>query len=140
MKRFAIILLIRHPNIDPAEISEVLGLQPHSSWKAGDNRFTPVGRPLQGTRQLTSWNYVKEWEGDYSFPKDLEKFVLQLVRHRSFFLRLAGEGARSEVYVQLPGDINQGGSIRPQVLTQIAELGFYFGIEVFPNWRSSQFE
>jgi hypothetical protein len=134
MRRFSIVLLIRHPSMDPKDISEALGLTPHSSWKAGEPRLTPRGTVLPGPHKLSSWNHIRQWAGDHSFAKEVENFVLELSVNRDFFTKLASEQARCELFVQLPGDASQGDSLSPSVLRQIHDLGLYFGVEVFPDY------
>jgi hypothetical protein len=137
MKQFSIVLLIRHPNIDPADISHILGLKPYTSWRSGDPRVTPRGTVLLGLHKSSTWNYIQEWRGEYSFANEIENFVLQLYQNKGFFLRLVNEKAHSEIFVQLPGNKSQGDSIKPEVLGKISELGLYFGAEVFPKYKTT---
>jgi len=39
---FTLSLRIRHPGIDPAEISSALGIEPQHTWKAGEPRRGPA--------------------------------------------------------------------------------------------------
>lgn len=43
MKPIDIVLLIRHPQMDPVNITRVLELEPTTSWKFGDQVKTPKG-------------------------------------------------------------------------------------------------
>lgn len=133
MKRFGIVLLIRHPSIDPKEISAELKLEPFSSCKAGDQKVTPKGTPLTGIWDRSSWNHVFEYEGDSGFFEETERLLAQFALHKDFFVRIAKEGGYAEIYLQLPGDVNQGSSVKPSVLKLMSELGLHLGAEVFPN-------
>ena len=52
---FAVSLRLRHPSIDPQEITDALGLVPSRSWRAGDHRTTPAGELLGGINDHTYW-------------------------------------------------------------------------------------
>jgi hypothetical protein len=44
-------LRIRHPRIDPAEVTRVLGIEPQHTWYAGDFRRDSAGAELGGTHR-----------------------------------------------------------------------------------------
>jgi hypothetical protein len=48
-------LRIRHPEIDPEEISSSLGLTPEHCFKAGDSRSTRSGSRVTGHHSQTYW-------------------------------------------------------------------------------------
>ncbi|HEY8508676.1 MAG TPA: DUF4279 domain-containing protein, partial [Steroidobacteraceae bacterium] len=52
---FTIALRLRHPDIDPAEITRQLGLQPQAAWRAGEVRRDTSGEELDGTYRETYW-------------------------------------------------------------------------------------
>jgi hypothetical protein len=134
MKRFTLVLLIRHPSMDPAAISAALNLQPSNAWKAGDQRVTPRGTVLPGTHKHTSWNYVQEWTDDSSASDEMAGFVSRLDAYQQFFAALGAQGGYAELSVQLPGEMNQGGCISPLTLRQAANLHLTLGFEVFPDY------
>ncbi|MDE2447742.1 MAG: hypothetical protein KGO22_02145 [Gammaproteobacteria bacterium] len=45
---FTVSLRIRHPTIDPATISAMLGIEPQHTWRAGEPRCDPAGAELGG--------------------------------------------------------------------------------------------
>ena len=134
MKRFAIVLLVRHPSMDPKEISRELRLEAFSAWKAGDQIKTPKGTVLPGTRERSSWNHVFEYEGESKLFEEAERVLSRLASKKDFFGRITKEGGYAEIYFQLPGDINQGDSAKPSLLKLMAELGLHLGVEVFPHF------
>jgi hypothetical protein len=133
MKRFSIVLLIRHPNIDPSEISEELKLDPYSSAKAGEPRVTPKGTLLPSISERSSWNHVFEYEVDTKFFEEMEKLLSRFILHKAFFLRISKESGSAQLYVNFPGDINQGDTAKPSMLKLMSELELHLGAEVFPN-------
>jgi len=66
-------LRIRHPSIDPTEISEALGLEPRHSFKAGEVREASSGGSA-GRHGQTYWLAPLEWPSSASLiePSFLE--------------------------------------------------------------------
>ena len=50
---FMMSLRIRHPKIDPVEITRVLGIEAQHTWRAGDARRNPAGDEMGGTHRET---------------------------------------------------------------------------------------
>jgi len=134
MSYFRIVLLIKHPNIDPGFITSKLKLEPFSTSKAGEPRRTPKGTSLPGTWQDSSWNHIFKYEGDVRLFDEIERLLGQLSLHKDLFHKITSEGGHAEIYSQLPGEIHHGSSATPSLLMQIAELGLHLGVEVFPDW------
>lgn len=44
--RFSLAVAVRHPDIDPQEITAALDRTPYQSWQAGAPRRTPSGHPM----------------------------------------------------------------------------------------------
>ena len=133
MKRFSIVLLIRHPDIDPRIISDELKLEPYVSTKAGEPRVTPKGTSLSGVWERSSWNHLFEYEGDARLFEELEHLLVQFRSHKDFFLKIADEGGEVQLYFNVPGNINQADVANPSVLKDMLELKIHFGMEVFPE-------
>ena len=134
MEYFGIVLLIKHPSLDPALITSQLKLKPFSSAKAGEPRSTPKGTLLPGIWSETSWNHIFKYNRKLPLFDELERLLIQLSAHKGFFQKISNEGGHAEVYLQLPGKIHHGSSAKPSMLALITELGLHFGIEVFPEW------
>jgi Domain of unknown function (DUF4279) len=133
MKPIDIVLLIRHPQMDPVNITRVLELEPTTSWKFGDQVKTPKGNLVPDIRKHTSWSHVFRITGNRPFFEEVEHILLGLKTHKEFFAKILGEGGFAEIYLQLPGQVNQGSSAKPSLLQSIADLGLHLGIEVFPE-------
>ena len=52
---FSVALRIRHPSIDPAELSRRLGIEPQHAWRAGDPRHLAEGEVGSRTYRETYW-------------------------------------------------------------------------------------
>jgi hypothetical protein len=48
-------LRIRHPHVEPAEVTRVLGIEPQHTWRAGDPRRDPAGTALEGSYRESYW-------------------------------------------------------------------------------------
>jgi uncharacterized protein DUF4279 len=53
--QFSVTLRLRHPEIDPAEISRRLGIEPQHTWRAGDPRRLESGEIGEGVYRETYW-------------------------------------------------------------------------------------
>lgn len=131
-RRFELQLFIKHPSIDPAEITATVGLEPKIQSRVGDARKTPKGTPLPGVYPDTSWRYgerhyvEKQW-----FASRVEELVDRLLPHKAFLLSLRESGGRTWIIVEFLGDGYFGDEISLRTLAKLVELGLDFGIEVF---------
>ena len=50
---YSVALRIRHPDMDPQDVTAALGIEPKHAWRAGEARRTPVGTPLTGVYRDT---------------------------------------------------------------------------------------
>src|SRR4051812_37415542 len=97
--RYQVSFRVRHPRMDPGEISVRLSLAPVISWMAGDVRKSPKGTPLDGRRGATYWSHtLKESEGK-RLADSLEHFTTRLEPHREFLLELSSTGGACEYFV-----------------------------------------
>lgn len=134
-KPYSIILRIRHPTLDPATVTGEFGRQPDLAWKTGDPCRTPTGGPLPGTRSDGLWSQTFRDDGAKTIGSSLGKLADELSAHRKFFEELRERGVRAALYLQLPGDVNNGDRIPSETLGKLAVLNIDLEIEVFPEWR-----
>ncbi len=52
---FTLSLRIRHPSVEPAEITRNLGIEPQHTWRAGDPRRDVAGSEINGTYRESYW-------------------------------------------------------------------------------------
>jgi hypothetical protein len=133
-KRFDIVLLIHHPNIDPGLVTAALGLKPHRAWKVGEPRFTPKGRLLPGTRRMSCWNHVFRYRGSEGFACQIDSVLERLLPAKEFFLEISDTGGMAQLYLQLPGDQNLGDELDWNILGKFVDLRLAFSVETFPDW------
>jgi hypothetical protein len=136
-KRYHIILRIRHPELDPAEITAALGWDPDHSWKAGDQSVTPNGRTLPSVRPDGLWSRIFRYKGETLIVENVEQILNHLMKHKDLFDHLDQMSAQSALYIALPGDTNNGARIPWHVLKKFVDLKIAFEFETFPKWSGS---
>ncbi|MGN8113926.1 DUF4279 domain-containing protein [Labrys sp. 22185] len=131
-RRFELQLFIKHPSIDPAEITAAIGLEPKFQHRAGDPRTSPKGERLRSLYPNTSWRYSerhhveKQW-----FASRVDDLIDRLLPHKALLLSLRESGGKTWIIVEFLGDGYFGDEIPLRTLAKLVELGLDFGIEVF---------
>jgi hypothetical protein len=112
---FNLSLNIRHPTIDPARITHMLGIEPQHAWRAGDPRRSPAGEGLQGVYRESYWTARLIPEPQVSSEGvSIEAYLMQTVsllhRAQDFLEQLNIEGGVAELHVSLfaRGDFRLG--------------------------------
>lgn len=126
---FTVSLTIRHPSIDPREITRTVGFEPQHSWQAGDMRRTAQGQPLEGTYHESYWTgEFRELDSSLRGVVEIEAVLLaavvQLRRSQAFLSRLQAEGATVELFIEVVGGTEFTFSLSPQLLSMLARSGF----------------
>lgn len=129
LDNFTVSLSIRHPSVDPGEITRALGFEPQHSWRSGEPRRTAQGQPLDGTYHESYWT-AEFREIDASARSVLEpeavliQAVARLRRSQALFSRLQAEGATVELLVEVEGGSDFTLELSPQLLSMLARSGF----------------
>lgn len=127
-------VVIRHPTLDPDEITRRLGLAAHVYWKSGDHRLTPKGTPLGGHRTETYWCHRVTSEVS---PRELgvvvSDYLARLSVHRSEIEEMMAGSGSLEFDVSLYGGENAGEVLSSDLLGHMHALGVGLGIEIFPT-------
>ncbi|MCB1843944.1 MAG: DUF4279 domain-containing protein [Halioglobus sp.] len=136
--RYSISLRVRHPSIDPVEITNILQLEPDRCWKSGTERRTPKGRKLEGFYDETYWSKGISGEsalssGQVSIEQFLETHITALAQHEHFFERMQEQGGSSELFVGLFGQRNFGYVLEPKLLGAMAETSLSIAFDVYPT-------
>jgi hypothetical protein len=103
---FTISLCVRHPTIDPAAITQSLGIEPQHTWKAGDARRGPAGEELEGVYHQSYWTGRLMDDPQLSSGRTTVESVLlqtlsQLGRSHDFLQQLSTDGGTAELVVSL---------------------------------------
>lgn len=132
---YAVSLQIRHPNIDPAEITRTLGLQPQYSWRAGEPRRSLQGQPLEGVYHESFWHgefrdLDAGAQGSAAGEGPLMQAVVQLRRSQKFLSRLQAEGGTVELSLEVSGAGDTAFSLSPQLLSMLARCGISLALKI----------
>jgi Domain of unknown function (DUF4279) len=133
--RYAVSLRIRHPSIDPAEISAVLRLNPSRCLQAGESRATPIGTSLHGDWRESYWTSGDVAKGawpDIASADALNRLLDQLSEHHDFFHRIRAEGGRTEFFVGWYFLGNSGDVFHYDLLARMADLKIDLSLDVYP--------
>ncbi len=135
---FTMSLRIRHPHVEPAEITRVLGIEPQHTWRAGEPRRDPVGGVLEGTYRESYWMgrlMVKpELASDQvSVESEVLRTLAQLRKSFGFLETLAHEGGVAELNVSIFAREEFRLELLPETLGLLGRLGLTVSLEVRPH-------
>jgi hypothetical protein len=133
---FTVSLRIRHPSLDPAQITSSLDLAPKNAWRAGTPRRGPNDEPLPGMYRETYWSApLGEDSWRRSAPIALEPFLLNHLRllaaHADFLQQLVAEGGSCELFVGLAGSGEIGLEVPPPLLRLLADLHCTLSFDIY---------
>jgi hypothetical protein len=143
---FEISLRIRHPSIDPEQISRELKVEPEHSFKAGEPRESGSGNVLTATHSETYWlgslstltgsmllagleraRFARERmqaTTQSSLTQALDASVVAFLRsHADFIHRLQSEDGQVSLLVELSTNSLTGFSLSPQFNRALSDLG-----------------
>jgi hypothetical protein len=135
---FTISLRMRHPSIDPSQITRTLGIEPQHTWKVGDSRRGAAGGSLQGVYRESYWMARLMEEPQLSSTKvSVESVLLQTLAHlrrsQSFLEHLDGEGGVAELHVSLFAREDFRLDLSAQTLALLGRLGLAVAVDVHPQ-------
>jgi len=131
-RRLALRLLIRHPTIDPDDITRALKLTPHLSHRVGAERFAPNGRSLGGVYRDSRWSHSATYElhGQW-FVESILPLIDHLEEHGDFLRNIRASGGSTDFILAFLGDGHFSDSITAETMTRLANLSIDLGIEVY---------
>jgi hypothetical protein len=135
---FTVSLRIRHPSIDPAEITRMLGFEPQHTWKAGDARRSPTGEALEGIYRESYW-MGRLLDGPQlstdrvSVESVLSETLSQLRRSFEFVASMNEEGAAAELYISIYAREAFRLELLSESLALFGRLGLTISLEVHPH-------
>lgn len=149
---FTVLLKIRHPDIDPAVLTETFGLAPEHSWKAGDARgeddagttrresywVAEVPSRVPAAERLGPKRIVLERKRRVGAPLLPDDFQLDGVlmltallfeRRKAFWARLQAEGASAQVIVVLGRSALAGFELSHELLSMLSRFGLSVSVD-----------
>ena len=149
MNSYTAFLRVRHPSLDPGEITRVLGLEPAHAWAAGSPRgepaaargahlqsywFAPLGEaiwPRAADGAALAHGEGPPWP---SATLPLDAFLLAQLRllapHQRFFARISTEGGSCELAVTLSARDRLSIELPPGLLRSLAALEIAITLDV----------
>jgi hypothetical protein len=138
---FMMSLRIRHPRIDPAEITRALGIEAQHTWRAGEQRRDSAGQELGGAHHETYWMgrvmAKPELARDHvSVESEILHTLGTLRRCFDFLATLKTEGGSAELHVSLYAREEFRLEFLPEALSLLGRLGLTVALEIKPNPRA----
>ena len=123
---YSVSLRVRHPTLDPAQLTQTLHLEPLHSWRSGEPRRSATGAALGGEHRETYWAapLLGQAVGAAAFPLEmfLGQQLVQLNRHREFLSRLQDEGAQLSLLIEMSPVENTVLTLSTSVSRKLADL------------------
>jgi len=132
-RSFEVALSIRHPNMDPAEISKIIGLTPKKTTSAGELRTTPRGERLVGAYGFSHWTHSFDFQRATELALVLEELVERLQGHEPFFHRVVREGGVVELFCGVFAAGNWDEVLQHSLLGRLAALRIDLRLDVYPR-------
>jgi hypothetical protein len=130
---FRISLRVRHPAMDPKQISDELAIEPKRFWKAGEPRQNPAGMPLAGFNRETYWMAeIAAGRWPLKVNEAIYDALKMLARHRSFLHRLREKGGTAEFFVGWFFENQSGDVLTHQCLALAGDLQIDLSFDVYP--------
>jgi uncharacterized protein DUF4279 len=135
---FTISLRIRHPTIDPATITQTLGIEPQHTWRVGDRRRDPAGGEREGVYRESYWmGHLMEAPQLSSERSSVEIVLLQtlaqLRRSHCFLEQLHNDGGVAELHVSLFARETFRLELAADALALLGRLSLAVALEVHPH-------
>jgi hypothetical protein len=123
---YAMSLRVRHPHLDPAELTQALHLEPVHSWRVGEPRRSDAGAILGGEHRESYWSAPLPGQAVGSAAFAMESFLgqqlVQLSRHRELLGRLQNEGGQISLLIEMPRVENTVLTLSTSVSRKLADL------------------
>jgi uncharacterized protein DUF4279 len=135
---FTVSLRLRHPAIDPAQITQTLGIEPQHTWKVGDPRRDPAGGALEGAYRESYWmgrlmDEPQLSSGRLSVESVLLQRLAQLRRSHDFLEQFHAEGGVAELHVSLYAREAFRLELSEESLGLLSRLGLAVALDVHPR-------
>jgi hypothetical protein len=153
---YSLTLRLRHPDCDPAVITQRLGVEPQHAWRAGDPRPTESGRggvyretfwlgmlpsPLEALRAPFGEPLPHETGRDRAATKHLAEqlvgpqttlffVLLRMKREAEFWHAFARANGTIECHLQVHDAPRFHLALSPDLLRMFVDFGIAFSIEV----------
>lgn len=132
---FSMSLGVRHPHIDPAQITRALGLQPGHVWQSGEQRTDQAGAAIGGDHRESYWlcelTPRPKFAGERLSVGSELSAMLQMLRKSIGFmqeLHQGGGAAELRITVFTRGDFHL--ELLPEEASLLGRIGLTLAIEI----------
>ena len=139
---FAMSLCVRHPDIDPAQITRALGLQPGHVWSRGEERMDAEGAVLGGTHRGSYWLCEIAPRPRFSGERlnvegEMSRILNMLRKSIGFMQDLHHGGGTAELFVTIfsRGDFRV--ELFPEEAALLGRMGIAMTIEIKPYAKTA---
>ncbi len=124
-------LLIKHPTIDPSTITKLIGIDPFSCSKVGDQRRLPNGDLLPGTYKETTWTLDFPNLEHESLGTMATSAINSLPLHSELWAMLRNSGGKVCLILAIVGSKYQGDELGAELVGRLAAMGIALGLEIY---------
>lgn len=129
---FALSLHLKHPSMDPEEISRALRMTPHRMTRVGEKRTSPRGRELGGAYSINHWYCTIEHAEAASLAATLEEHLGLLEPHADFLHSFTSSGGGIHYFIGwFTTDAAGGESFGWELLGRLAQLRISLWFDVY---------
>jgi hypothetical protein len=131
---FTASLRMRHPRIDPATVTQTLGIKPQHTWQSGTPRVGPEGESLDGLYRESYWMArlmeTPQLSGQVSVEEVLRETLANLRRSQAFLEQIQAEGGVTELHVSLFARANFSLELPASTLALLGRLGVGVALDI----------
>lgn len=132
---FGVRILVRHPDLDPSEITKQFGLKPSKFAKSGEKVIPPQAGQMSGTYGFSWWSKSYEIFGERLFFQEAKSILEMLEPSKEFISELRSTRGTAQLIFNLPGERNIGDTLPWEIMAKCVDLKLDIGVEVFPDWE-----
>jgi Domain of unknown function (DUF4279) len=135
---FTMSLRIRHPSVEPAQITRSLGVEPEHTWRVGEPRRDAAGRPLGGVHRESYWMgrlmaAPELGSSHVGLESVMMRTLAQLRRSFDFLEELKADGAVAELHVSIFARQDFRLEFLPETLALLGRLGLTIALDIRPH-------
>ena len=125
-------ILIKHPSIDPDQITTAFGVIPTTAVRRGDMVTTPRGTQSGDRYQWSSWSYF-----DADISKNLNARIVRLLEkvssNEDLITEISIGGGLITFIVRPESTSHIHCELAPNSLALLSRLSITLGLEIFPD-------
>ena len=138
---YTVSLRIRHPSIDPRELTKKLGFTPQYSWCAGERKRDASSDAGDARYRETYWLGRLPTEAIEAIPdlpvdNALMFALLRIQRSQAFWNRLLTEGGTARLIIEIFGAEDFTLDLSPSTLAMLARCRVSISVDVHTELRA----